>query len=237
MMPAVIYLGTSGFGYQAWRGGVFYPTGVSASGMLPYYASVFGSVEINYTFRQFPTEAAMRTWLRQTPEHFRFAIKAHRMITYAPNRERALAGLADFVARVQVLGERLGPIRFQFPPGREYDPDLLEQLLTAIPAGTLPVIDFRHDSWRAAWPLLADRGIARCVADSDEQPAGDDELSWRPFGYLRLRRASYSDAELAAWAQRITAAAGDGVDVHCYFMHEDTAAGPRMARRLAQLLA
>ena len=235
-MPAVIYLGTSGFGYDAWRNGVFYPSGVSASGMLPYYASVFGSVEINYTFRQFPTEAALRTWLRQTPEQFRFAVKAHRMITFAPDRTRALGGLADFVSRVRVLGDRLGPIRFQFPPTREYDRDLLEQLLDAIPGDTLPVIDFRHPSWQQAWPLLAERGIARCLADSDEQPAAPEDLTWQPFGYLRLRRSAYDDAELAVWAERIAAADAGGSDVHCYFMHEDTAAGPRMARRLAELL-
>lgn len=236
-MAGTLYLGTSGFGYDAWRNGVFYPKGVAAAGMLRYYAGVFGSVEINYTFRQFPTEPALRRWLEQTPEGFRFAVKAHRMITYSPDRKRALAGMADFVQGVQVLGDRLGPIRFQFPPTRVYDRDLLEGFLDAIPAGTASALEFRHDSWLEAWPLLAERGIARCVADTDERPAGEGELSWAPFGYLRLRRDSYSDEQLAWWAQRIVAATAAGGDVHCYFKHEDTAAGTRLAQRLAQLIS
>ena len=60
---------------------------------------------------------------------------------------------------------------------------------------------------------------------------------WQPFGYLRLRRATYSDSELRAWAGRIQAALDDGSDVYCYFKHEDSAAGPRMAQRLEQLMA
>ena len=57
-----------------------------------------------------------------------------------------------------------------------------------------------------------------------------------PFGYLRLRRESYDDAELLAWAERIGEAMDAGRDVYCYFRHEDAAAGPRMALRLRELL-
>ena len=76
IMAGTLHLGTSGFAYEEWRHGVFYPEGVSASRMLSHYASVFESVEIIYTFRRFPSEATLRTWLSQTPETFRFALKA-----------------------------------------------------------------------------------------------------------------------------------------------------------------
>jgi uncharacterized protein YecE (DUF72 family) len=98
-------------------------------------------------------------------------------------------------------------------------------------------MEFRHASWRAAWTFLAERQIARCVADTDDAAAAEDELVWQPFGYLRLRRADYSDSELAVWAGRIQTALDHGSDVYCYFKHEDSAAGPRMARRLEQLVA
>jgi uncharacterized protein YecE (DUF72 family) len=230
-----LYLGTSGFGYDEWRGR-FYPDDIKSAAMLGYYAGVFNSVEVIYTFRQFPALSTLRTWLDQTPEHFRFAIKAHRMITYAASHERALAGMADFLNLVRELGDRLGPVRFQFPPTRALDRGLLDEFLAAIPPGLPAAIEFRHESWRPAWPLLAEHGIARVVADTDEQPAQEHELSWQPFGYLRLRRSQYSDAELATWAERFAAAASIGGDIHCYFRHEDTAAGPRMARRLAELM-
>ena len=97
-MPAMaqLYVGTSGFGYDEWRGR-FYPEDIRSAAMLGYYAGVFNSVEVIYTFRQFPAEKTLCTWLEQTPEHFRFAIKAHRMVTHAASRERALAGMADFL--------------------------------------------------------------------------------------------------------------------------------------------
>jgi uncharacterized protein YecE (DUF72 family) len=127
-------------------------------------------------------------------------------------------------------------VLFLCPPTVECDKALLAAFADGLPPGMAAVMEFRHPSWRAAWPLLAERQIARCVADTDDAAAGEDELVWQPFGYLRLRRAAYSDPELSVWAGRIQAALDAGGDVYCYFKHEDTAAGPLMAQRLEQLM-
>ena len=235
-MGGTLHLGTSGYAYEEWRHGVFYPEGVTASRMLAHYASVFGSVEINYTFRRFPSEATMRSWLTQTPETFRFALKANQRITHGRRLRAVGPDVADFLVRARELGDRLGPILFQLPPNLEYDPALLEEFLSLLPESLGVAMEFRHPSWDAAWGLLADRGIARCVADTDEQPAMETDLCWAPFGYLRLRRATYGEAELMAWATRIRDALAAGTDVYCYFKHEDSAAGPRMAQALGSLL-
>lgn len=235
-MAGTLYLGTSGFAYEEWRHGVFYPEGVTASRMLSHYATVFGSVEINYSFRRFPSEATLRTWLAQTPETFRFTLKANQRITHGRRLRDVGADVADFLARARELGERLGPILFQLPPNLEYDGSLLEEFLGLIPSDVRAAIEFRHPSWRAAWDALASRGIARCVADTDDEPADNTELSWLPFGYLRLRRTDYSEPELALWASRLREALDGGADVYCYFKHEDSAAGPRMAEELRGLL-
>jgi len=235
-MAATLYLGTSGFAYEEWRHGVFYPEGVTASRMLSHYASVFGSVEINYSFRRFPSEATLRTWLAQTPETFRFTLKANQRITHGRRLRGVAPDIADFLARARELGERLGPILFQLPPTLEYDRALLEEFLALIPPDVRAAMEFRHPSWRAARDALAEHGIARCVADTDEEPADAAELAWSPFGYLRLRRASYPKSELALWADRIREALDAGADVYCYFKHEDSAAGPRMAQSLEALL-
>jgi uncharacterized protein YecE (DUF72 family) len=235
-MGGTLYLGTSGFAYEEWRHGAFYPEGVTASRMLSHYAGVFRSVEINYTFRRFPTEATLKTWLRQTPPEFRFTLKANQRITHSRRLRDVGPVLAEFLTRARELGDRLGPILFQLPPNLEYDGDLLERFLALIPADVKAAMEFRHASWRAGWDMLSERGIARCIADTDEQPAAADELCWLPFGYLRLRRASYAEAELAEWAARIQAALDAGGDVYCYFKHEDSAAGPRMAIALEALL-
>jgi uncharacterized protein YecE (DUF72 family) len=236
-MGGTLFLGTSGFAYDEWRHGVFYPEGLPASRMLGHYAGVFRSVEINYTFRRFPSEATLAAWREQTPAGFRFTLKANQRITHSKRLRDARGEVAAFLARAAALGDKLGPVLFQCPPQLVYDAALLEAFADALPPGLAAAMEFRHPSWRRAWPFLAERGIARCVADTDDERAAAEHLIWQPFGYLRLRRTAYDDGELAVWSQRIAAALAGGRDVYCYFKHEDSAAGPRMARRLEQLLA
>jgi len=233
-MPAVasFYLGTSGFAYDAWRHGVFYPEGVPASGMLRHYGSVFRSVEIIYTFRRYPRERTLTGWSEQTPEGFRFALRAHASITHMRRLRNAGKQVADFVREARMLGDRLGPIVFTCPPELEYDEQLIRSFAADVPSDVAAVMDFRHPSWERARPFLPELGFACCVSDTDELRAGEEQWSEQPFVYLRLRRSTYSDPELAVWAGRIRGALDRGRDVYCYFRHEDTAAGPRMALQL-----
>jgi uncharacterized protein YecE (DUF72 family) len=234
-MAGSFHLGTSGFAYDEWLDGVFYPAGVRAAGRLPYYASVFNSVEINYTFRRFPSAQLFEKWRDQTPESFRFTLKASAKITHVGRMQNPGPMVELFVERAALLGPRIGPVLFRVPDELPYDEELLTAFADALPAGLLAVMECREPSWRAARGLLEQRGIAWCVTDMDKEASRPEELP-RPFGYLRLRRESYDDAELGAWGERITEALGAGRDVYCYFRHEDAAAGPRMALRLRELL-
>jgi uncharacterized protein YecE (DUF72 family) len=239
MMSAVsgiLHLGTSGFAYDEWKHGAFYPEGMPAAGMLAHYASVFRSVEINYTFRRFPSEKTLAGWREQTPDGFRFTLKANQRITHTRRLKDAGDEVRAFVERAQVLGDRLGPILFQCPPGLKFDEAVIRAFADDVPPGVAAAMEFRHPSWEASWPLLAESGVARCVADVDDVEVPDAALSWRPFGFLRLRRTQYSDDELALWARRIRSALQDDRDVYCYFKHEDSAAGPRMALRLQSMV-
>jgi uncharacterized protein YecE (DUF72 family) len=235
-MEGRLFLGTSGFAYDEWRHGVFYPQGLPASGMLAHYATVFRSVEINYTFRKVPAATTIAAWRAQTPPGFRFTLKANQRITHGKRLRAAGPELPAFLELAAGLGDRLGPILFQCPPTLVYDREMIEAFIDALPPGLAAAMEFRHDSWRQAWPLLAQRGVARCVADTDDAAALPEELIWRPFGYLRLRRTAYDDAQLTVWAERIASTLAAGGDVYCYFKHEDSAAGPRMAQRLERLL-
>ena len=76
-----IHVGTSGWGYPSWKP-EFYPKDVPQKKFLPYYASVFNAVEVNYSFRQMLKAKTIGDWLQQTPEHFMFAVKAHQQITH-----------------------------------------------------------------------------------------------------------------------------------------------------------
>ena len=81
-MTGTLYAGTSGFAYKEWKGGVFYPEGTKDREMLAYYASVLGSVEINYTFRRQASEKTLTTWRDATAAPFRFTLKANQRITH-----------------------------------------------------------------------------------------------------------------------------------------------------------
>src|SRR5215831_651410 len=130
-----LFLGTSGFAYEEWRHGVFYPEGVTASRMLRHYSSVFGSVEINYTFRKWPSEKVVDAWREQTPDGFRFAVKANQRITHTRRLANAGPDLREFATQARRLGDRLGPVLVQLPPNLPYDETLLRGFADDLPDG------------------------------------------------------------------------------------------------------
>ena len=214
---------------------MFYPVGLKAREMLPYFASRFGSVEVNYTFRRQPSERTLAAWRAATPPGFAFTLKAHHMITHRHRLADAEEPVRTFLDRAHLLGDRLGVILFQCPPTLRFDAELLDEFVKVLPEGGRYAMEFRHPSWDEARGFLADRGIAWCTAETNERRAGPD--SWAPFGYLRLRKESYTDEELVHWAERIRRGLDEGHDVYCYFKHEEKGIGPVYAERLAQLLS
>lgn len=234
---AELYLGTSGFAYDEWKG-PFYPPTLKAREMLPYYASRFPSVEVNYTFRQQPAETTLVTWRDATPEGFLFTLKAHQRITHWMRLAGADEAVSTMLDRFALLGARLGPVLFQCPPNLPFDRSLIERFLGFLPPTYRYAFEFRHPSWVEARDVLREQGAAWCTAETDEAPFPEAEtITSAPFVYLRLRKTAYEDAELEAWSRRIAAALGEGADVFCYFKHEDKGAGPILAERMAALVA
>jgi uncharacterized protein YecE (DUF72 family) len=227
------YLGTSGYAYDEWKG-VFYPDDLKKKDQLRYFASRFGSVEINYTFRQHPSEKTLDAWREQTPEGFLFTLKAHQRITHWERLAGGGESVAFLLERARRLGDRLGVILFQCPPNLQFSADLASGFLDVLPEGGRYAMEFRHPSWEDARDLLRERGVAWCTAETDDHPAPTD--SFEPFCYLRLRKEQYSDEELAAWAARVQAGLDGGHEVFCYFKHEEKGIGPRYAERMAELL-
>ena len=237
VMAGSFYLGTSGYAYDEWKHGVFYPEGLKNREMLSYYSSQLSSVEVNYTFRRFPSEKSLQTWRTEARDGFVFTLKANQRITHFKRLKDADEDVRDFLDRARLLGDRLGCVLFQCPPSLKYDRALIEGFVGYLPPGPPRfAMEFRHPSWTEARDLLLSQGIAWCVAETDEKDPGPDDLSWEPAGYLRLRKTEYADDELKVWADRIGPALANGSDVFCYFKHEDEGASPKMAKRLEALL-
>jgi len=228
----MLYVGTSGFAYDEWRGG-FYPEDLKRDAYLGHYATRFPSVEINYTFRRFPSPKTLERWRQQAPEGFRFALKANQRITHTKRLRDADEDVGRFLDLARMLGDRLGPILFQCPPNLPYDESLLAGFLGYLPPDVQATFEFRHPSWEEAKPLLASQGAGWVDSETDERSV--EAIAPGPFAYLRLRKDDYSDEELEAWAERVAEAVGAGRAVNGSPPHAPEAV--RRADRLRDLVS
>ena len=111
---ANLYLGTSSFTADGWAGS-FYPKGMQPRGYLSHYAKIFRTVEIDSTFYATPSEATVLNWYERTPADFVFAVKVPQVITHEKVLQDCDKEFEEFKSRMELLGEKLGPILFQFP--------------------------------------------------------------------------------------------------------------------------
>jgi len=225
--------GASGYSFKEWKGS-FYPEGMKPEGMLAWYAERLPTVEINNTFYQMPRVAVLENWARCTPEGFRFAIKASRRITHiARLKPETAADSVDYLYRnLAALGAKRGPVLFQLPPAMKKDLARLSGFLGLLPEGHGAAFEFRHESWFAddVFDALKAAGAALCVSEREDS-APPPLVETAPWGYVRLRLESYSEADLRRWAERLAATAWR--EIFVYFMHEPTA--PAYARTLMGL--
>lgn len=230
-----VLVGTSGFSYPAWRGS-FYPADLKPRDMLGFYARELGTVEINHTFRRLPTPALLTGWAGQTPDGFRFALKAPQRITHILRLRDARELTTEFCRAATTLGPKLGPLLFQLPPHFRADVARLAEFLAGLPPEVRPAFEFRHPSWfdDPTYTVLAEHRAALCIADGED--LATPPVATAPFGYLRLRDADYGEADLEAWAARIRDTAR-WEQVFVYFKHEESGRGPALARALLARLA
>jgi len=228
-----VLAGTSGFAFAEWKGG-FYPPELPGDRMLSHYAAHLPTVEINVSFYRMPTEAMLTAWAAQTPGDFRFAIKAHRRITHTKRLRDVDQDVRWLYERVGTLGDRLGPVLFQLPPSLRKDLPLLQQFLASLPPLPYVAVEFRHATWHddAVYDALRTYRAALCIAEDDDSCA--PLVHTAPFGYYRLHRLRYTQAQLAGWAEHLSAAA-DLRPVFCYFTHETGPEAVAYARRLMEL--
>lgn len=228
-----IHVGTSGYGYKEWKG-KFYPEKIAPGEMLRFYAKRFSTVEINNTFYRMPKESVLASWSEQVPRDFVFALKAPQVITHLKRLRNVDAESAYLFRTLSVLDGKLGPVLFQFPKSFRANPGALNDFLDLVPVNISCAFEFRHPSWLddEILGLLRNSGCSLCIADTDEEPA-DEIISTAQWGYLRLRRSAYTDADMSKWAKKILSQKWKKAFV--FFKHEDDAGGPELAARFREL--
>jgi uncharacterized protein YecE (DUF72 family) len=225
--------GTSGYSYKEWKGN-FYPEKLPASGMLAFYGKHFSTVEINNTFYRMPSANVLLSWSEQVPDGFAFVLKAPRRITHDKRLKNVEDDIAYLAKTMAALGQKRGPLLFQLPPFFRKDVDCLRSFLGLLPRPWPVALEFRHQSWfdDEVFAVLREHNAALCLADADNE-LDIPFVATAAWGYLRLRRPEYSDADLADWARRIAGQAWE--EAFVFFKHEDAGKGPEFATRFLAL--
>jgi uncharacterized protein YecE (DUF72 family) len=228
-----LYVGTSGYSYKEWKG-KFYPLDLPVRQMLRFYGERFRAVEINSTFNGTSKTSVLERWVEAVGGDFKFALKAPKQITHLKMLKEVGELPSNLLEAAGVLSEHQGPVLFQLPPKSKKDMPRLHAFLAQLPLQRCAALEFRHPSWfdDEVFGLLRDHWAALCVADAE----GDLEVPFTAtadWGYLRLRRSNYSDAELKTWVKRVKQQ--DWRNAFVFFRHEDEGKGPQMATRFIEL--
>ena len=243
-MKARIRVGIGGWTFEPWRG-VFYPKGLVQRRELEFASHQLTSIEINGTYYSSFKPADWIKWREETPGGFVFSVKASRFCT---NRKQ-LASAGESIARfaeqgIGELGDKLGPINWQFMATKKFDATDMQAFLKLLPreAGGVKLrhaLEVRNESFKCEeFTDMARRHNAAIVfVDSDEYPAIDEATA--DFAYARLMRTKedietgYAAADLDLWAKRARAWAKRG-ETFVYFISGAKIRAPAAARALME---
>jgi len=206
-----IRVGVGGWDYEPWRQS-FYPPGLPKAKQLAFMGSALTATEINATYYKLQSPALFEKWAKMVPDDFRFAVKASRFCTNRKLLGEGGEGIAKFCAQgLTALGDKLGPILWQFMGTKRFDPDDVAAFLQLLPrsqdgAPLRHVLEPRHDSFRcrAFVEMARAAGAGIVFAESDDYPCIAD-----PSGgivYARLQRSAeheplgYPPDALDRWA-------------------------------------
>ncbi|WP_334162418.1 DUF72 domain-containing protein [Phenylobacterium sp.] len=259
-MAGRIRTGIGGWTFEPWRG-VFYPKGLKHADELHFASRRLATIEINGTYYSSFKPDSWAKWREATPEGFRFSVKASRFCTNRKVLSDGKGSMDIFLNQGLVeLGDRLGPILWQFMPTKKFDYDEFAGFLDLLPAKLegLPlrhVVEVRNATF--ADPkfvgLCRERGVAICNSENENYPYIPDITA--DFVYMRLLSANdaietgYTPDELDLWAGRFKEYAQGRVpgdfrpldptgppeaprDVYAYVIHEGKVRAPRAAMEL-----
>jgi uncharacterized protein YecE (DUF72 family) len=243
-MSGKIYTGIGGWTFEPWRG-VFYPKEHPQKKELEYASRKLTSIEINGTYYSTFKPESWAKWRDETPDGFVFSVKASRFCTNRKVLADGVESITRFAEQgMHELGDRLGPINWQFMATKKFDPEDMENFLKLLPrkAGKLPLrhaLEVRNESFKDErfYALARKHGVAIVFADDAEFPAIDEATA--DFTYARLMRTKedvatgYAAKDLDSWAKRAKTWAQRG-EVFVYFISGAKVRNPAAAQALIE---
>jgi uncharacterized protein YecE (DUF72 family) len=242
------FVGTSGFIYDHWGNGVFYPEGTPQRRWLEYYAGYFDTVELNVAFYRLPSEETFQSWYKRTPKGFTFALKGSRFITHIKRLKNCQGPLDLYFQRAKLLKEKLSVVLWQLPPRFKKDTQRLKDFTRMLKRHyhTRHSFEFRDESWLSedVFELLREADIALCMAD---WPIFSQEIP-QTAGFLYLRRhgpeagegmlysGCYPPGALRRDARDIKGWLSQGKDVYIYFNNDEGGWAVKNALDLTKLI-
>jgi uncharacterized protein YecE (DUF72 family) len=246
-MAGQIFCGIGGWTFEPWRGGMFYPKGLPQKRELEFASRALTSIEINGTYYSTFKPDSWARWRDETPDGFVFAVKASRFCTNRKILAQAGESIEKFIHQgMSELGDRLGPINWQFMETKKFDPEDFEGFLKLLPkkVGKLPLrhaLEVRSETFKCKefYDLARKYNAAIVFADDADFPQIDELTA--DFTYARLMRTQdkietgYSAADLDGWSKRAKTWAKRG-DVFVYFISGAKHRAPAAAQALISRL-
>jgi uncharacterized protein YecE (DUF72 family) len=245
-----IRIGIGGWTYEPWRGS-FYPDDLRQKDELAYVGAHLTATEINATYYSTQKPQTFANWAKAVPDGFRFAVKASRFCTARRILAEAGPSIEKFVGQgIVELGDRLGPILWQFMPTKKFDAEDFGAFLSLLPAKVdgVPLahaVEVRHESFDdpAFYALARAAGVVVVVADHAEYPRlKGAETGEAPFTYARLMQSredegtGYAGDDLATWGNWTKARAKAG-DCYLFFISGAKVRNPAAAMALMERVA
>ena len=207
----MIRVGIGGWTFEPWRGS-FFPDKLPHARELEYASRQVTAIEVNGTYYRTQSPATFAKWAAETRDDFVFSVKALRYCTNRKVLAEAGESVGKFVGSgLAELGDKLGPILWQFMPTKRFEPDDMAAFLDLLPdevAGRKlrHALEVRHESFRDETfvEMVRKRNAAIVFADSAKYPSLADPTA--DFIYARLEDAKegvetgYTSAELDRFA-------------------------------------
>ena len=245
---ARIFIGTSGYSYKNWHER-FYPPDLAQKNLLPFYASIFNTVEINNSFYMLPRPAAVQRWSGETPRRFRFCMKVSRFITHNKKLLEPEANVPRFLAAIEGIAAKRGPLLLQLPPNLKPQPQRLDDTLAAFKTHGgktrwKVAVEVRDPRWYGdELNAVLDRHRAGLVLHDKPGSATLALNDKAPFAYIRYHGptgdygGAYGQHGLRQSAALLRHHLAAGRRIHAFFNNDRDGYAPEDAQLLGRLLS